>query len=223
MQVLQMQERFETHVAGGQTRRFVELAPGVTLPCFVMRFDRNEEIFAEEEGADFVYKVLSGAVRDVRILTDGRRQIGAFHLLGDVFGLDCGESHRYSAEAIVDSEIAMVRRSVLDKATEDDGCAARKLWSLTSRDLQRLQDHMLLLGRKSAVERVATFLVGMSSRGRAGEAVDLPMSRSDIADFLGLTIETVSRTLTQLERARAISMPSSRHIVLHDRLALADA
>jgi len=223
MQVLQAQDRFETHVAGGQKRRFVELAPGVTLPCFAMWFDRNSEVFAEEEGADFVYKVLSGAVRDVRILTDGRRQIGAFHLPGDVFGLDCGASHRYSAEAIVDSEIAMVHRSVLDKAAEDDGCAARKLWGLTSRDLQRLQDHLLLLGRKSAVERVTTFLVGMFSRGHVGEAVDLPMSRSDIADFLGLTIETVSRTLTQLERAHAISMPSSRHIVLHDRHALAEA
>jgi CRP/FNR family nitrogen fixation transcriptional regulator len=82
---------------------------------------------------------------------------------------------------------------------------------------------MLLLGRKSALERVASFLIRMSTRGAAGEAVDLPMSRSDIADYLGLTIETVSRTLTQLERDHAISMPSSRHIVLHNRLAIADS
>jgi CRP/FNR family nitrogen fixation transcriptional regulator len=222
MQTLQAQVGSAPHAAGGQTGKSVELAPGVALACFTMRFDRNEEVFAEEEEADFVYKVISGAVRDVRILSDGRRQIGAFHLPGDVFGLECGETHRYSAEAVVESEIALIRRSVLDKAAEADAGAARKLWDLTSHDLQRLQDHMLLLGRKNAIERVASFLIAMSSRGAAGEGVDLPMSRSDIADYLGLTIETVSRTLTQLERNHAISIPSSRHIVLHDCLALID-
>jgi len=200
----------------------VELATGVSLPCSILQFARNEEIFAEEEDADFVYKVISGTVRDVRILSDGRRQVGAFHLAGEVFGLDCGESHRYSAEAVVDCEIALVRRSALDKAVDADGAAARKLWGLTSRDLQQLQDHMLLLGRKSAVERVASFLRGMFSRSPAGDAVDLAMSRTDIADYLGLTIETISRTLTQLERSHAISMPTSRHIVLHSRLALVE-
>jgi CRP/FNR family nitrogen fixation transcriptional regulator len=222
MQTLQAQVGSAPHAVGGQTGESVEVAPGVALPCFTMTFDRNEEIFAEEEEAGFVYKVIVGAVRDVRILSDGRRQIGAFHLPGDVFGLECGESHLYSAEAVVDSEIALVRRAALDKAAEQDGAAARKLWGLTSRDLLRLQDHMLLLGRKNALERVASFLMRMSSLGAAGEVVDLPMSRSDIADYLGLTIETVSRTFTQLERDRAISMPSSRHIVLHDRLALAN-
>jgi len=210
------------HSFAGLASRLVELAPGVSLPCSTLRFGRNEEIFAEEEEADFVYKVNSGAVRDVRILSDGRRQIGAFHLAGEVFGLDCGKRHRYSAEAVVDCEIALVRRSALDKAVDADGAAARKLWSLTSHDLQQLQDHMLLLGRKSAVERVAAFLRGMFSRSPAGDAVDLAMSRIDIADYLGLTIETISRTLTQLERSHAISMPTSRHIVLHGRLALVD-
>jgi CRP/FNR family nitrogen fixation transcriptional regulator len=223
MQTLQAQVGSAPHAVGSQTGKSIELAPGVALAAFTMRFERNEEIFAEEEEADFVYKVIAGAVRDVRILSDGRRQIGAFHLAGDVFGLECGETHLYSAEAVVDCEIALVRRSALDKAADQDGAAARKLWELTSRDLLRLQDHMLLLGRKSALERVASFLIGMSSRGAAGEAVELPMSRSDIADYLGLTIETVSRTLTQLERDHAISMPSSRHIVLHHRLAMADS
>jgi CRP/FNR family nitrogen fixation transcriptional regulator len=222
MQTLHTRVGSAPHAAGGQAGKAIELAPGVKLPCSVMRFARNEEIFAEEEDADFVYKVITGAVRDVRILNDGRRQIGAFHLPGDTFGLECGESHRYSAEAVVDSEIALVRRSALEKAADEDGAAARKLWALTSRDLQRLQEHMLLLGRKSAIERVASFLIEMSSHSPADDAVDLPMSRSDIADYLGLTIETVSRTLTQLERDRAISMPSSRRIVLHGRLAVVD-
>lgn len=222
MQTLQTQVCAASHAVNVQNARMVELAPGVELSCSILRFSRNEEIFAEEEDADFVYKVLRGAVRDVRILSDGRRQIGAFHLAGEVFGLECGEHHRYSTEAVVDCEIALVRRSVLDEFVERDARAARKLWGLTARDLQRLQDHMLLLGRKSAIERVAAFLIDLSSKGPTADAIDLPMSRSDIADYLGLTIETVSRTLTQLERERAISMPSARHIVLHERLALID-
>jgi len=208
---------------GGSTHPVIELVPGVSLPCSTVQFNRNEEIFAEEEDAAYVYKVISGAVRDVRILSDGRRQVGAFHLAGEVFGLDCGETHRYAAEAVIDSEIAVVRRSALDRAVDADGAAARKLWSLTSRDLQHLQDHMLLLARKSAIERVAAFLRGMFSRNPAGDAVDLAMSRTDIADYLGLTIETISRALTQLERSEAISMPTARHIVLHARLALIEA
>jgi CRP/FNR family nitrogen fixation transcriptional regulator len=222
MQTLQAQVGSTARANGAQAGKLIELAPGVAVAGFTMRFERNEEIFAEEEEADFIYKVISGAVRDVRILSDGRRQIGAFHLVGDVFGLECGETHLYSAEAVVDCEIALVRRSVLDKAAEADAATARKLWGLTARDLQTLQDHMLLLGRKTALERVASFLIRLSSRALASAALDLPMSRSDIADYLGLTIETVSRTFTQLERDGTISIPSSRHILLHDRLALAD-
>lgn len=221
MQTLQAPNTQAFAASSGCAARQVELAPGISLTGSFMRFDRNEEIFAEEESADFVYKVISGAVRDVRILSDGRRQIGAFHLAGEVFGLESGEIHLYSAEAVVDSEIAVVRRSALERAVQDDAVAARKLWGLTSKDLLRLQEHMLLLGRKSAVERVASFLLSMSTRGAVGETVELPMSRSDIADYLGLTIETISRTLTHLARDHSISMPSSRRIVLHSRLAMA--
>ena len=220
MQTLQSQTVTAAQAGVQQVGKQIELAPGVSLACFVMQFARNEEVFAEEETADFVYKVISGAVRDVRILDDGRRQIGAFHLPGDVFGLECGDTHRHTAEAVMDSEIALVRRSTLERATEVDGAAARKLWSVTSADLRRLQDHLLLLGRKSAVERVAAFLTDLARRQRQTDVVDLPMPRSDVADYLGLTIETVSRTLTQLERDHAIAMPSARHIVLRDRLAL---
>ena len=221
MQTLQAQTGSSPADIGVQAGKRVQLAPGLDIAGFTLRFDRNEEIFGEEEEADFVYKVISGAVRDVRILSDGRRQIGAFHLPGEVFGLECGKTHAYSAEAVIDSEIALVRRSALDKAAECSGGAGRKLWDITARDLQRLQDHMLLLGRKSAMERVASFLMRMASRGGEGNVADLPMSRSDIADYLGLTIETVSRTLTQMVRDHLIVMATSRHILLADRLALA--
>jgi len=208
------------HTTTRPATTLVELVDGVVLPGSVMRFDRNEEIFAEEDEADFVYQVVAGAVREIRILGDGRRQVSAFHLPGEVFGLECGETHLGFAEAVVDSRVALVRRSELDLAVEADGAAARKLWNYTARDMLRLQDHLLLLGRKSAVERVVTFLLRLSSRSGTGASIDLPMSRSDIADYLGLTIETVSRTFSQLERDGAISIPSARHIVLHNRLAL---
>jgi len=201
----------------GRAFRFAE---ALELPGFSMRFDRDEEIFGEGESADFVYMVVSGAARGFRILNDGRRQITGFHLPGDVFGMEtCGE-HRSSAEAIAPSEVALVRRSAIDRAAATDVAAARQLWALTAGDLDRLRDHMMLLGRKCAAERVGSFLLEMARRAPAERGTQLPMSRSDIADYLGLTIETVSRTLTQLERDRTISIPSARCIVLHDRAAL---
>jgi len=219
MQTLRAQTGLTSRAAGQPSGKTVELAPGVALACFTMKFARNEEVFVEVEEADFVYKVISGAVRAVRILGDGRRQISAFHLPGDVFGLECGELHRQSAEAVVDSEVALVRRSVVEKAAQADGSVARKLWRETSGDLQRMQDHLLRLGRETALERVASFLIELSDRCECGGAVALPMGRLDIADYLGLTIETVSRTLTQLERDHAISIPNARSVVLHDALA----
>jgi CRP/FNR family transcriptional regulator, nitrogen fixation regulation protein len=195
-------------------------ADGIALPGFSMRFDRDEEIYGEGESADFVYKVIAGGARSFRVLRDGRRQIIGFHLPGEVFGFETGDAHRGSAEAIANSEIALVRRSALERMADGDVRAARELWSLTARDLDRSREHLLLLGRKSAGERVASFLLEMAERAPADGGAQLPMSRADMADYLGLTIETVSRTLTQLERDRAISLPTARRIVLHDRAAL---
>lgn len=207
---------------GRAAGQLIVVAPGLALPGFTMTFDANEEIFGEEETASYVYKVVSGAVRTTRLLSDGRRQIGGFHLPGDVFGLECGETHRFSAEAIAPSEVALVRRSELERAAERDGDAARQLWSLTSRELASLQDHMLLLGRKNAAERVGGFLLKLSKRA-CSATVELPMSRCDIGDHLGLTLETVSRTLRQFARDQAIALPSARRVVLRDATALAAA
>ncbi len=219
MHRLQEQVRPPRRSNAGLGGKLIQLAPGLDLPGLALSFGRDQEVFADEEPAGFVYKVIAGAVRDVRILSDGRRQVSAFHLKGDVFGLECGETHTYAAEAVADSEIALVRRSVIERAAETEAGAARKLWWLTSRDLARLQDHMLLLARNTAAERVCAFLLGMARRAGSGRAVDLPMSRTDIADYLGLTIETVSRTLSRMVRDRVISMPRSRHILLGESLA----
>ena len=184
-----------------------------------MRFGPNEEIFGDGEPAEYVYKVTKGAVRTYKILSDGRRQIGGFYLPGDIFGLEVGKEHQFSAEAINDVTVMVVRRSVIVSLAERDCDTARELWSFTGRELNRVQEHLLLLV-KSAQQRVASFLLEMSARFAATDAIELPMSRQDIADYLGLTIETVSRTMTQLVSEQAIGLPSSRRIVLRNSGAL---
>jgi CRP/FNR family transcriptional regulator, nitrogen fixation regulation protein len=184
-----------------------------------MTFGPNEEIFGENEPAEYVYKVMKGAVRTCKVLTDGRRQIGGFYLPGDIFGLEIGKAHQFSAEAINDAAILVIRRSAVVSLAERDCDAARALWNFTGRELHRVQEHMMLLV-KSAQQRVACFLLEMSERLAATESLELPMSRQDIADYLGLTIETVSRTMSQLVSEHAIGLPTSRRIVLRNRGAL---
>jgi CRP/FNR family nitrogen fixation transcriptional regulator len=185
-----------------------------------MSFGRNSEIYGEGEPADYVYKVVSGTVRTSKILADGRRQIGSFYLPGDVFGLEVGDDHAFSAEAITESRVLIMRRSALIGLATRDGDVARQMWTLAGHELARVQDHILLLV-KTAQERVVGFLLEMADRTPDGVAVELPMSRQDIADYLGLTIETVSRTLTMLESDGAIELPTSRCVMLRKRSALA--
>jgi CRP/FNR family transcriptional regulator, nitrogen fixation regulation protein len=184
-----------------------------------MPFARNVEIYGEDEPADYLYKVVSGAVRTYRVLNDGRRQIGAFLLPGDMFGLEAGAAHASSAEAIADSVVLVIKRSAVATLAERDPEVARQMWTLTAQELGRVQNHMLLLIR-SAQERIAAFLLEMAERAPGADCVELPMSRQDIADYLGLTIETVSRTLTQLEAEATIALPTSRRVVLRNRSAL---
>jgi len=184
-----------------------------------MSFPRNGEIYGEGEAADYVYKVIKGTIRTSKVLTDGRRQIGGFYLPGDVFGLESGDEHAFSAEAITASEVLVIRRAALIALAARDLGVARELWALTGSELGRAQEHLMLLV-KTAQERVAGFLLEMSARRPAGDTVELPMTRQDIADYLGLTIETVSRTLTSLAHDSAIELPNSRRIVLRNRPAL---
>ena len=171
------------------------LGASIELMGASMPFAGNAEIYGENEAADYLYKVVSGCVRTYKILNDGRRQIGGFYLPGDVFGLEVSDDHTFSAEAIVNSKILVIKRSALVSLARRDTETARKLWTITAVELHRAQDHILLL-IKTAQERVVGFLLEMAARVPAGNDIDLPMSRQDIADYLGLTIETVSRTLT---------------------------
>ena len=191
----------------------------IELMGAAMPYARNVEIYGENELAEYVYKVISGSVRTYKVLNDGRRQIGAFYLPGDIFGLEIGDRHTFSAEAVMDCKVLVIKRSALVALAGRNNDVARQLWTMTAGELQRAQDHIMLL-IKTAQERVAGFLLEMSARAPAGNEIDLPMSRQDIADYLGLTIETVSRTLTQLENSATIAVPTSRRIVLRNRNAL---
>lgn len=183
-----------------------------------MSFARDAEIYGENEPADYVYQILSGTVRVYKILQDGRRQIEAFYQAGDVFGIEFGSDHASSAEAVTCANVIVVRRASVLAAAARDRNVADKLWSLTGRELEHARGHAMLLV-KTAQERVASFLIAMANR-LSGNVVELPMSRQDIADYLGLTIETVSRTLTQFQQNSAIELPSSRRMILRDREAL---
>ena len=185
-----------------------------------VRFERNSEIQADGEPADYFYQVVSGAVRTYKVLDDGRRQISAFHLPGDVIELEASRNHRFSAETIAPSVIRVAKRSAIVALAERRPELANEIWRRTANDLQSAQEHMLLLGRKNAEERVASFLLEMADRSSTEGGVELPMSRQDIADYLGLTIETVSRSLTLLEGTSAIDRSGNRRIRLRNRSAL---
>ncbi|WP_438278626.1 helix-turn-helix domain-containing protein [Nitrobacter sp.] len=183
-------------------------------------YKKEEEIYGEGEPSEYLYQIICGAVRTYKLLSDGRRQIGAFHLPGDVFGLDPGSEHRLTAEAIVDTTVRLVSRRSLEKAAASNAQVARNLWTLTARDLRHAEDHMLLLGRKTAMERVATFLLEMDRRLAKAGMMALPMCRRDIGDYLGLTLETVSRALSQLSDDGILIFSSARQIALRNRRRL---
>jgi CRP/FNR family transcriptional regulator, nitrogen fixation regulation protein len=183
-------------------------------------YARDVEIYGEGEPAEYLYKLVSGAVRICKVLDDGRRQVTAFQMPGEIFGLEAGGTHSFSAEAVADSTIIVVKRDSILALAARDFDAANQLWTLTARELQRVQDHMLILGCMGAKEKVAAFLLELAKRCSDGNEIKLPMSRQDIADYLGLTIETVSRTMTQLENDATIILATSRRIVLRDRVAL---
>lgn len=198
-----------------------DLGTSMALMGARMSFPKNAEIYGEGEPADYLYQVVSGTVRTSTFMADGRRQIGGFYRPGDIFGLEMDDEHALSAEAASDVTVLVVRRSAVLALAERDGDVARQLWGATARELTRAQRRMLLL-IKSAQERVVGFLLEMAAQNPGADAFELPMTRQDIADYLGLTIETVSRTLTALQGTAMIELTSSRRILLRNRIALQD-
>ncbi len=174
-------------------------------------------LFRQGEAVRLVYRVLSGAVVSYRLLSDGRRQVTGFHLPGDFLGLEAGVEHATTAEALsrVDA-LAMERTELAGRAVTDVGLA-RALWQVTVQAFRRSEDHALILARQGATERVAAFLLDFAERMGRPEIIDLPMTRQDIADHVGLTIHTVSRTLSQLQAHGMVEARSSRHVRLLQR------
>ena len=186
-------------------------------------FSRNEEIYTEGDEADCWYKVVSGTVRVCKILVDGRRHIAEFCFSGDCFGFDNTSERLYSAEAVDDIVVMRFPRKTTESVIEQDPTVARLLRDVMLRDLANAHGRTLLLGRMTASERVAAFLLEMFNRRDRTKTLDLPMSRNDIAVYLGLTIETVCRTLSTFKRDRVIVIPNAHRIELLDREALEEA
>lgn len=189
-------------------------------------YDRDQTIFCEGDPANSIRIITAGMVRIVRMLADGRRQIIGFLQPGDMLGLAPAGSYLYSAEAVTPVALRRLSRAQLDMLLEQDPDLRRRLLAATATELQVAQDQMVLLGRKTAVERLASFLLAQARR-RMPEPEDhccmeLPMTRADMADFLGLTTETVSRAVTRLKTERLIRLHAGQVVEILDVAALTD-
>lgn len=177
-------------------------------------------IACEGDPTDYMYVVVSGVVRSCRTHRDGSRGIVAFHLPGELFGWSGEPVHSLSLEAATDTLVFFLKRSALLAAAIRDGRIATYLLAATTNELRRVQDYSLLLSRLAEC-RVATFLIDLSMRLGTTSYLDLPMSHQDIADHLGFTIETLSRTITTMEKSGSIARSLGRALVLRNRVALA--
>jgi CRP-like cAMP-binding protein len=183
-------------------------------------FGRDAEIYAEGDRSDCWFKVVSGTVRICKLMADGRRHVAEFCFAGNCFGLDALRERRFAAEAVGDVIVMRFPRAVTERLIEERPDLSRRICDMTMRSLGQAQARMLRLGRMTAPERVASFLLELAERRDAIRAVDVPMSRSDIADYLGLTVETVCRMLSTFKRAGIIAIPSPHRIEICDREAL---
>lgn len=183
-------------------------------------FKAGDQLFRQGDPVRLVYRVMCGAVISYRLLSDGRRQVTGFHLPGDYLGLEAGVEHATTAEALGRVEALAMERTELASRALTDTDLARALWQITVRAFQRSEDHALILGRQGATERVVAFLLDFAERMGGALSIDLPMTRQDIADHVGLTIHTVSRTLSQLQAQGLIEARSSRQVRLLQRQRL---
>lgn len=194
--------------------------------CTELTYRRGSEIFGEAEPAEYLYRICAGAVRSYKLLPDGRRQINAFHLPNDIFGVESGELHRFTTEAIIDTRVQVMTYGTLFEAYTDSGVpVVNSVLKLVARNLQYAESHMRVLARKTSLEKVAAFLQEMDRRLVSTGVMILPMSRRDIADYLGLKVETVSRALAILKGAGVLDFvgQGQRQIVLLNGLTKLDS
>jgi CRP/FNR family transcriptional regulator len=185
--------------------------------------EAKETLFLQDNPADAVYNVTDGLMRLYKLLPDGRRQIVGFALPGDFLGLATGERYGFSADAVERTRVCRFARDTFSRLVDEKPHLLRRLHAFATHELSLAHDQMLLLGRRTAEEKMAAFLIGLRERwarlSGPSVTIPLPMSRQDIADFLGLTIETVSRTLARLAREKAILIvPGGVRLIDQDRM-----
>jgi CRP-like cAMP-binding protein len=181
---------------------------------------RDDEIVVQDEQAAHCYLIVSGCVRTVRLMEDGRRQIGEFLFAGDLFGWEALDTHDFGVEAVTPVTMRRYARHDIERLVDQDRDVARRMREIASARIRAGRDHMVLLGRKTACERIASFLLEMAARSPDGQKViELPMNRGDISDYLGLTIETVCRRLTRLRLDGTIGVEGAK-IAICNRQAL---
>lgn len=190
------------------------LSKSFTRPRPVTLLTPEAEIYAQGEAPGSLYRIEFGAVRIYRLLADGRRHVVAFHIAGETFGFEGGRSRSFFAECIVATGLTTVE-------VDRDGRYSAQLMELALKEMVRAQEHLLVVGRQCAVEKLAVFLTDLVDRQGGLDIIDLPMTRTDIGDYLGMTIETVSRNLSKLRAEGVLRLKSSRciEILMPERLA----
>jgi CRP-like cAMP-binding protein len=223
---MQTVERRRDTASGLAAQPFRQPAPRDALDLLeqfggTMSIRREREIHCQGDQAVSCYRILSGCVRLVKLMEDGRRQVGEFLMAGDLLGFDALDTHDFAAEAVTDVVLRRYPRRMVDALAESNVALARRLRDLTSVSLRTAHLRLLLLGRKTASERIASFLLEMAERLPQihVRVLDLPMSRTDMADHLGLTIETVCRILAHLRRDGTITIERNR-IEIHNAVDL---
>jgi len=204
---------------GSEIERIAEIVTRIPVPG-------GRTLFQEGDEADYVYNIVSGALRLFKLMPDGRRQITGFLFPSDFVGIALKSRYAYSAETVTDTIVCRFPRHKLEALFAQLPALEKRLLETAGNELIAAQDQMLLLGRKTAAERVASFLMHLaaraSARGAKTDCLALPMTRTDIGDYLGLTVETVSRTFTKLRKKGLIATPNPHEVEVLDIHGLED-
>lgn len=189
---------------------------------WTLKLSSGQALFHEGDPATRVFTLTRGTLKLYKLLADGRRQVTGFLHPGDFLGISVDDEHAFSAEALEESQLCWFPRGRFDDFVEEQPTMERELYRMAAHELAAAQQQFVLLGRKTASERLASFLLLLDERaelsnGVGAAMVRLPMSRSDIADYLGLTKETVSRVMSALKRDRIIRLESLDLIQILDR------
>ena len=182
----------------------------------IRSYNAQEPVFCEGDDAGFLYEVIEGVVCNSRLLADGRRHVISFCYPGDLIGLGQEDQFRFSCDAVSPARLRSIPTNAILSAIKDRPELGEKLLQSAATQLAALHDHSVMLGCKSAIEKVTSFLLTIARQDSGADEIHLPMTRTDIADYLGLTVETVSRNLTKLRLQGVIDMPEPHTVMMRD-------